>query len=179
MKYTPSRKQQSQIRGKFQPRQPRSKKTEQEFGPGKKDVFLCRNCPVVYWYKSWHHRLQDYPQLEERKGIRFTICPACRMIKDKKYEGEIILENMPQSLKSGIRKLANSYGKRAQEEDPQDRIISIGEDRILTTENQLAQRLAKKIKQSFGGKIYISHSHGEDVIRVKIKFPNYYYGSKR
>ncbi|KPJ56277.1 hypothetical protein AMJ49_05315, partial [Parcubacteria bacterium DG_74_2] len=44
--------------------------------------------------------------------------------------------------------------------------------RILTTENQLAQRLAKKINEAYGKKLNpsISHSEQEDVIRIKIVF---------
>jgi uncharacterized CHY-type Zn-finger protein len=189
-----------QIKGKFQPRIPKSKKIEQEFGPGKVDLLICKKCEAVYWYKSWHHKLDDWPKFKKEDygaDIKFVLCPACQMIKDKKYEGEVILENVPKDLKNEIKKLIENFGKRAFEKDPLDRIISIKEEkvkrvsakrkrgaisrkefknlvdlRVLTTENQLAQRLAKKIKETFGKKlpILISHSHIEDVFRIKIKF---------
>ena len=119
------------------------------------------------------------------------------MIKDKKYEGEIILEAVPRDFKEDIKNLAKNYGKRAIAADPMDRIISIKEKkikrvtakrkrgatsrkefkglkdiRILTTENQLAKRLAKKINEIYSGKlsVLISHSHQEDVARIRIKF---------
>ncbi|GAI19475.1 unnamed protein product [marine sediment metagenome] len=137
------------------------------------------------------------PKLKETKNIKFVICPACQMIKDKKYEGEIILEAVPENFKKDIKTLAENYGKRAIVADPMDRIISIKERRvkrvtaarkrgatsreefkglmdirILTTENQLAKRLAKKINEIYGGKlaVSISHSHKEDTARVRIKF---------
>ena len=156
---------------------PKSKKEEQEFGKGKKDILICPKCDAVYWYKSWHHSIEDYPELKETKNVNFTICPACQQILEGKFEGEIILENVPKDLKKEIKNLAKNFGKRAFEKDPMDRIISIkeiekGKIQILTTENQLAQRLAKKIKQTFGqkAKLTISHSEKESTLRAKIIF---------
>jgi len=188
-------KSERQIKGKFHPRRQKQKKEEQEFSPGKIDILVCEKCNSFYWYKSWHAYLKDYPKLKETKRIKFVLCPACQMIKDKKYEGEIILENIPETFKKDIKILAENFGKRAMIEDPMDRIISIKEEKvkrvtskrkrgatsrkdfknllniqILTTENQLAQRLAKKINETFGGELSISHSHLEDVIRARIRF---------
>ena len=163
-----------QIKGKFQPRRPKSRKEEAEFGPGKTDILVCKKCGAVYWYKSWRAQLGGYPELKQSKRIKFTLCPACRMILDKKYEGEITLENVPKDFKEDIKVLAENYGERAFVKDPMDRIIKITQEkekiRILTTENQLAVRMAKKIKQSFGGEIKISYSHKEDVARIRITF---------
>jgi hypothetical protein len=119
------------------------------------------------------------------------------MIKDKKYEGEIILKNVPELFKEDIKKLSENYGRRAEIADPMDRVISIQERkvkrvttkrkrgagsrkefeglkdlRILTTENQSAKRLAKKINEIYGRKfsVAISYSHREDVVRIKIDF---------
>ncbi|TET84808.1 MAG: hypothetical protein E3J36_00430 [Candidatus Nealsonbacteria bacterium] len=167
-------KSERQIKGKFRPRRPKSRKEEAEFGPGKIDILVCKKCGAFYWYKSWKARLSDYPELKQSKRIKFVSCPACQMIKDKKYEGEIILEAVPKDFKEDIENLAKNYGKRAIVADPMDRIIKITQEkekiRILTTENQLAVRIAKKIKQSFGGEIKISYSHQEDVVRIRIKF---------
>lgn len=195
--YVSRKKGQSQIKGKFQPRIPRSKKIEQEYGPGKTDILACKKCGLFYWYKSWHHRLSDYPKLKQSKQLKFVLCPACQMIRDKKYEGEIILINVPRIFEKDIRKLVENYGRRAFEADPMDRIISFGEIkakrvsakrekgyysqkefrevtdiRILTTENQLAKRLAKKINEVYGRKLQvsISYSHQEDVVRIRIEF---------
>jgi len=195
--YIPRKKEQSQIKGKLQPRYPKSKKEEAEFGSGKIDILMCKKCNAVYWYKSWHHRLEDYPELKETKNLKFVLCPVCQMIKDKKYEGEIILENIPENFKEEIKELTKNYGKRATVNDSMDRIISIEEKkvrrptnvrkrgtssrkefrgltdlRILTTENQLAQRLAKKINEIYGRQfnLSIAHSHQEDTVRIKITF---------
>lgn len=140
---------------------------------------MCKKCGIVYWNKSWHNKTDSPHILAETSlalKIKFVLCPACQMIKDKKYEGEIFLSAVPERFRNNIKFLAENYGERAFREDPMDRIISIKEERnniqILTTENQLAQRLAKKINETFGGKlrVAISHSHEEDVIRIKIFF---------
>jgi len=195
--YIPYQKEQRQIKGKFAFRGPRSKKEEAEFGPGQVDILVCKKCHAIYWYKSWHHRLSNYPELKESKHLKFVLCPACQMIKDKKYEGEIIIENVPENIKKDIKILAKNFGERATAADPMDRIISIKEKKvrrvtnkrkrgaesrkkfkgltdlqILTTENQLATRLAKKINEIYGRKfsVSISHSHREDTARIRIKF---------
>lgn len=198
--YFPRRKEQNQVKGRFAPRIPKSKKEESEFASGKKDILVCKKCHAVYWYKSWHHRLEDYPRLKQSKRVKFVLCPACQMILDRKYEGEIVLKNVPAVFREDIKTLAKNYGKRAEEIDPMDRIISLQEIRaqketarreekrkvpaskrgfdnlkdirILTTENQLALRLAKKISQVFRGRLSssISHSHQEDTVRIEISF---------
>lgn len=186
---------------KFQPQLPqrKSKKEEAEFGPGKIALLICKKCGAVYFSKSWHHRLEEYHR-EESRDIKFTLCPACQMLRDRKFEGEIILENVPENFKKNIKKLVENFDKRAQEADPMDRIISIKEEkikrattkekkgaasrkdfegksyiRILTTENQMAKRLAKKINEVYGRKLNlaISYSHQEDTLRVKINFLKY------
>jgi NMD protein affecting ribosome stability and mRNA decay len=152
---------------------PKSTKEEAEFGRGKKDILICRECEAFYWHKSWHHDLADYAELSEDKNLRFTICPACRMIKDGRYEGEVIIENMPEQKREEIENLITNFGETAFERDPMDRIISIqtvakGMLRILTTENQMAQQLAKKIKKTFKGKVSFLHSKRESTLRAKI-----------
>ncbi|PIR02809.1 MAG: hypothetical protein CO144_01555 [Candidatus Nealsonbacteria bacterium CG_4_9_14_3_um_filter_35_11] len=154
---------------------PKSKREEQELGKGKKDISICKKCGVVYWYKSWHHRLSDYPQLKLTKNIRFTLCPACRMINNKEYEGEIVIEDISPEIENDLINTISNVGKLAFERDSQDRIISIKtiaqkpiKIQVLTTENQLAVKIAKKIKKAFAAKPRIKYSKEESVIRVNI-----------
>jgi len=193
--YNPFKKEQRQIKGKFHPRRQKSRREEAEFGLGKENILVCEKCSAVYCCKSWKARFGDVPRLKESKNIKFVLCPACQQILEKKYEGEIILENVPNDFKEEIRALVKNYGKKASMKDPMDRVISIEEQkicrvtagrkrkatsrknfrglkniRILTTENQLAVRLAQKINEIFGGKLSISYSHQEDTARIKITF---------
>lgn len=176
---------------------PRAKKEEQEFGPGKEEYIICPECHCIYFDKNWHHSLEESKKISEEKEVRFQLCPACQMIKDGVFEGMVIVENVPEQFKEDIKTLAKNFGQRAFEQDPMDRIISIEEKtvkrptterkkggslrkefeglkdiEILTTENQLAVRLAKKIEEIFGGKpkTSISHSEKEDTIRITVSF---------
>ncbi len=159
-----------QSRGAIQPHLPKSKKEEQEFGPGKKDIVICSDCDAVYYYKSWHHALEGYKELSEDKGIKFSVCPACQMIKEKKYEGQLIIRNV--SRKEELLNLIKNVAEKAFKRDVLDRIIEIKEGKeieVLTTENQLAVSIGKQVKRAFKGKIDIKWSKDESVARVAVE----------
>jgi hypothetical protein len=157
----------------FSWRFPKSKKEEQEYGKGKKDILVCEKCGAFYWYKSWHHHLSDYPELKESKNINFTLCPACKMIENGKYEGEILVENIDTDKETEVENLIQNFSETAFEKDPMDRIISIekiakGMLRVLTTENQMAKQLAKKLKRTFKGRVNFTFSKKESTLRAKV-----------
>jgi len=152
---------------------PKSKKEEAEFPKGKKSILACKECGAFYWHKSWRHSLIGYKDFSEGKSVKLIVCPACQMIKDGKYEGEIIIENLAEQKKEEVKNLINNFSEVAFDKDPMDRIISIetiakGMLRILTTENQMAQQLAKKIRRTFKGKISFIHSRKESTLRAKV-----------
>lgn len=151
---------------------PGYKKGVKEFKNTKGNVLVCEECDAVLWQKSWHHGLEDIPETE-KKNILFVICPACRMIKDNRYEGEVIIENISEEKKEEIENLISNFSETAFKKDPMDRIISMqtvakGMLRVLTTENQIAQQLAKKIKKTFKGKTSFMYSKRESILRAKI-----------
>jgi len=129
-------------------------------GPG---LIFCDGCQAVYYKKSWHHNLRNYKNLKENLPVKFLLCPACRMIKNKQFEGEIIVKNAPARIKNNLINLVKAFCRRAYQKDPLDRLIAVKETRdgikITTTENQLAVKLAKKIKDVFKKvKLKISYS---------------------
>lgn len=154
------------------------KRTEKvELGSGMNEYIICPDCFCVYFHKSWHHALEEDKHLKENKKMKFALCPADKMIKNKQFEGQIILEGIPLELKSEIFNLIENMGERAFRKDPMDRVISIKDTKnaveVSTTENQLAVRIAKKIKETFkkhAANIEIKHSHIEDPVRVVWKF---------
>src|SRR3989344_4091633 len=75
-------------------RHQRSRKEESEFGLGKKDYVLCSECGSVYFDKAWHHRPEEEKavHLKTDGKIKFELCPACKMKKDKLLEGEVVLK---------------------------------------------------------------------------------------
>ena len=163
------------ISGKYRKKIERSKKEEQEYGAGKKDFVVCEKCNAVYYYKSWKHGFVDYKHLNENKNIKFEICPACQMIKDKKFEGKVVFESVPKEYKEDILRNIKNTGERAYKRDPMDRIIEVKESggnvEVTTTENQLARNIARQVTSAYKNtKSDISWSKEEGVARVVVRF---------
>ena len=164
--------------GTIAPRRQRSKKDEQEFGLAEKEFIICPDCNCVFFDKAWHRSLdEDVKHIKESKSLKFKVCPACRMKRDRTFEGELVIELSKEKMgeKKEIMNIIKNSDKQAQAHDPMDRILWLedknNEIRIFTSENQLAVRIGKKLKASFKGSVLeIKHSHEEDVIRVFWKY---------
>ncbi len=138
-----------------------------------KGVVICPTCHNILFKKSWHSA--DSKNLSGLKTeAALILCPACTMVKDHTYEGEITLVGIPPKYQTEMLHLIANFGAQAKKRDPQDRIIEIKQTkvghRILTTENQMAVKMAKKIKTTFKDvAIDISFSKEPyEVSRVKI-----------
>lgn|SRR5487761_931750 len=155
---------------------PKSRKEEQEYGKGKENIVLCPTCGSVYWYKSWHHNLEDYKYLTEEKMVRFSLCPACSMAKDKVFEGQVLVEHIPASLRREVESFIYHIADRAYARDPMDRLLDMrpyGKDglEIHTSENQLAKNIAKEIVRAHKhAKEEIRKSKEESVLRAWVRF---------
>lgn len=156
----------------------RSRKEESEFGLGQKEFLKCSDCGVVYFDKSWHRSLleEKLEHLKEKKQFKFTLCPTCKMKKNKVFEGQLTirLTTNNQRFKEEILNTVKNSDKQGQEWDPLDRILwmedGVNEVKVYTSENQLAVKIGKKLKSSFpGSTLEIKHS-GEDIIRVYWKY---------
>lgn len=155
---------------------PPQKIEKKEFPSGEKGVIACPTCHSVYYKKSWHHNQNKASNTKFQ--ISKKLCPACQMIKDKEFEGRLTVNGFPSNLKEDLNKLIKNFCQRAFERDPIDRLIDIKIDSnnliITTTENQLAVKLAKKIKEVFNKykvQIKISYSpEPSDVAYIKINF---------
>ncbi len=149
---------------------------EHEIRGGKRGLIFCRNCNAVYHKKSWRHNLLSYKNLSENLSVKFLICPACRMIKNKQFEGEVIIEKAPEKIYQDLLNLIELFGHRAYQRDSQHRLIIAKktDSQIVatTTENQLAVKLAKKIKETFKkAELNITYSSApSDVTYVKLVF---------
>lgn len=153
---------------------PKKREETPEFRKAKIKYIICPDCSAVYYNKSWHHALEKDKHFKETKDVKFVICPADKMIKAKQFEGQIILENVPEILRDDLFNLIENMGERAFRRDPMDRVISIKDGKnaleVLTTENQLAVRIAKKIRDSFKNRMKgnwtIKYSEREDPVRI-------------
>lgn len=158
-------------------RHQRSRKEESEFGLARKEFLTCSDCGIFYYDKSWHKSLlgEKAGHFKENKQYEFTLCPACKMNKDKLFEGELVVKFKTYNLKlkTDVLNTVKNSDKQAQDRDPLDRILWMeeGEDgiHIFTSENQLVVRIGKKLESSFpGSKLEINHSK-EDIIRVSLE----------
>ncbi len=97
------------------------------------------------------------------------------MIKEGRFEGEIILENCPED-KGELLQFINNFAQEEQRRDPLARVVSVediakGMLRVTFTENQIAKKLAKRLKKTFKTKNRIIFSKKDKTIRIFCKFP--------
>lgn len=138
----------------------------EEYGRHEKGVVSCPECGNVLFEKRWHPSLLSLEKKAKTRRLTITkeeLCPACSMTKQGLYEGELMVERFPARFHEELFNLIFNFGNRATKRDPQDRIIAVSKDggrfRITTTENQLADRLGKKIKEVFNSvALDIKHS---------------------
>jgi hypothetical protein len=142
----------------------------------KANILLCKECNAAYWFKSWHHSLDDFPKLKEEKNLKMVVCPSCKMKEDGKYEGELILENIPQEKSEEIKNLVVGFGDISFKNDPMARTLTIDEIargmiKLTVTQSQMINQLAKKIKKAYKGKVNFINSKRDDVVRIRVVFP--------
>ena len=129
-----------------------SKREEQEYGKGKKGIKICPKCNCSYYYKSWHHNLEDYRHLNEKHKVGFEFCPADKMKMSNKFEGELVIKDFPPNLKDEVVNHIENIGERAFTRDPMDRILQIhisdARIEVRTSENQLAKNIGQLIQKS-------------------------------
>lgn len=82
-----------------------------------------------------------------------SICPACAMIRAHRPDGRVIVEHVPTYLRPEIVSLVGRYCERAEQENPEHRLIEIFRDSdglvLTTTDRQLAVGIGKKIRDAF------------------------------
>lgn len=142
-----------------------------------KGLTVCSDCKHIFFKKEWIHP-EEFKGEPNNLEVHYSQCPACFMAAKNLFEGEVVINDVPQKVESELRNLISAYGRRAMFRDSQHRIlkiVNIGKAtlRIVTSENQLAVKLAKKISTVFRGitKIHISHrSEPFEVERVRLSF---------
>lgn len=168
------------LRAAKQP-QPGREAENEAYWQERKGIIKCPRCGNVHFKKRWYASEEE---LAERLKVRKLeiaerkLCQACKMIKEHLFEGEVFIEGFSARQKSELLKLIKNFGERATMRDPQDRIIKIEKIyawfRVTTTENQLASKLAKKIKDVFKTvQVHFSYSpEPSEVARVRVVFNN-------
>ena len=141
-----------------------SKAAMTEFGPGKHDYVFCPKGEAVYYKKSWHHASDFFlrmPEAAEDKDVSFQLCPAHEMEKNKQFEGQVVIKNIPAHVREELVRLIENMGEHAMRMDVLHRVFAIkgtkNELTVTTSENQLAQKIGRKIRQTF-------KKHTEEII---------------
>lgn len=142
----------------------------------KKAPVKCWKCGSVYIKGKWYGSLEKIKfELKPEKKIESTLCPACFMIKEGKYLGELIIENIPEIKKEEIINLTKKFCNLSFEENPVNRLISLEEIargiiRILVTDKRMAKKLADRLKKIYKLKSKIIHSPREQFVRIRLVF---------
>ena len=141
-----------------------SKAAMTEFGPGKHDYIFCPKGEAVYYKKSWHHASDFFlrmPEAAQDKDVSFKLCPAHEMEQKKQFEGQITIKNVPAEFRKDLVRLIEHMGEQAMRMDVLHRVFAIKgtqiELTVTTSENQLAQKIGRKIRQTF-------KKHTEEII---------------
>lgn len=154
------------------------RRPKEMFGGAKKGVVICETCNIFYYKKGWHHDADKFISVRANKDIpvSFATCPACALIKSRQFKGQITVKNVPSAQKTDLLNLVKGYCERAFDRDPLERLISVSAAgssvTVKTTNNQLAQRLGKKIKDAFN-KVKLTTAYLRepgDVANVTIEF---------
>ena len=88
------------FKGAGKPRFPQRKNVEHhdEYGKDKKGIDVCKLCWNVYFKKEWHRPDVKLYERKEIKGkeVHFVVCPADKMAEKGLWEGEILIQNVPE-----------------------------------------------------------------------------------
>jgi NMD protein affecting ribosome stability and mRNA decay len=136
-------------------------------GPPKGAV--CTRCGAVYSNKRWALGTPPTPAAVE-KAPRVT-CPACRKIKDGYVGGFVTLRGeFLEEHSEEILNMVRNKEKRAMNNNPLDRIISIkrtrGDLEITTTTDKLAQRIGQMLGKAYNGSVEYKWSDDIKMTRV-------------
>lgn len=137
-----------------------------------KGLLWCTDCGSVYYRRRW--TLTPPPEISEKvkfmTGVSFSLCPACRKIRDHYPSGELHLAGVTPEEEREIFLLLRNEEKRAREKNPLERIMEIKGEvsgwSVETTTEKLAQRLGRSLKKARGGKVVYNWSHNNKYLRV-------------
>ena len=143
-----------------------------EKGKDHPGTIICPRCHAISEIKRWFLDEAKYQELVHKPGIEMVVCPGCRRIEDKVFEGEVVLKSpMLEDVKEEAIRLIHHTEAEARQSNPFARLASVevvdGEIRVLTTTRWLAQRIGKEFKKAFDGDLVIDNLPNEKFSRVR------------
>ncbi len=135
-------------------------------------LLYCRGCGSIYHRRRWTLKppREVIAQTESGRDLRFTLCPACRKLREHYPSGELRLAGIPAGEKGELLRLLRNEEKRAREKNPLERIMHLetGRDewKVETTTEKLAQRLGRCVRKARGGSVVYKWAHNRKFARV-------------
>jgi len=127
---------------------------------------VCKECGLVYTNGRWAMKVLA------TKNANESLCPACKIIKDKIPFGIVVLEGnfLNENTKKELKNLIKNVEEKTKVNRPLQRIMSIEEEdkkiTIYTTYDHLAQRIGKAVYNAFKGELTLKYLEGEKFARV-------------
>jgi NMD protein affecting ribosome stability and mRNA decay len=139
---------------------------------GNSEIAVCKSCRAIYQNKRWYLDDELYHEKAERKGTAKILCPACRKIKDRFPGGIVRLKGeFLNSHREEIMNLIKNEEHRAKGFNPLERIMEITKIKkgleITTTNEKLAQRIAKSLERAYQGSVDYKWSNGTKLLRAE------------
>ncbi len=135
-------------------------------------LLYCRGCGSIYYRRRWTLRppQEVLDRAESGDAVRFTLCPACRKLREHYPLGELRLAGIPERDKQEVLRLLRNEEGRAREKNPLESIMRLEMDgdawKVETTTEKLAQRLGRCVRKARGGNIVYKWSHNRKFARV-------------
>ncbi len=129
----------------------------------------CTECGAVSFKKHWFMDIDKKNDFLAGHLVEKGLCPGCKRLKEKDYQGEVVIEGVLADRDAVIELIKHAEGK-CWHDNPSSRIASIVETdgliKINTTSKWLAVRIGKELHKSHKGNLEIKPSEGEDYVRV-------------
>jgi len=136
------------------------------------EMALCKRCHAIYYNKRWYLDEELYQKKSLLKETEKILCPACRKIKDKFPGGVVTLSgDFLHEHKEEIMNLIKNEEERAKGFNPLERIMEVTKIKrgmeITTTNEKLAQRIARSLERAYQGSVEYKWSSGTKLLRAE------------
>jgi NMD protein affecting ribosome stability and mRNA decay len=138
---------------------------------GNSEMAVCKRCHAIYHNKRWYLDEELYQKKAALKETEKILCPACHKIKDKFPGGVVTLTGaFLHEHKEEIMNLIRNEEERAKGFNPLERIMEVTKIKkgmeITTTNEKLAQRIAKSLERAYQGSVEYKWSSGTKLLRA-------------
>lgn len=139
---------------------------------GNTEIAVCKKCHAIYYNKRWYLDEELYKRKSSLKETGKIMCPACLKIKDKFPGGVVTLTGeFLHEHKEEIMNMIRNEEERAKGFNPLERIMEVTKINkgmeITTTNEKLAQRIARSLERAYQGSVEYKWSSGTKLLRAE------------